>query len=172
MKFWSWAKTTESPYLKDTNRLGDVIAAIQVMATYRYYKLPHDGWADRIAANEDINFRAQRWKKLFKEHPEFFRLDSAGEKASLVWRRQFPKRYDVDTGKLISLEQYEGLTEPKKLRVSRTPLQSSDIKALIDTAVNLHSRALEHQKDRRWWVPLVASAGGGLIGSVVGSLLK
>ena len=37
-----------SPYLNDDNRLGDVIAAIQAMGTYKFYKLSFDNWADRV----------------------------------------------------------------------------------------------------------------------------
>jgi hypothetical protein len=154
--------------LKDSNRLGDVIAAIQAMATYKYYKLSFDGWADRMSADPS---QAPKWKAVFVEHPEFFRLDSAREKASLVWRRQFPKRYHVDSGLVLSNAEYESLTVQEQLRVSRNPLSSMDIKALVDTAVNMHSRALEQQKDRRWWLP-IACAVGGLVGSVAGAMLK
>ncbi|TRU17050.1 MAG: N-carbamoyl-L-amino acid amidohydrolase [Microcystis aeruginosa Ma_MB_F_20061100_S19] len=148
--------------------MGDVIAAIQAMATYKFYKLDFEGWADRISA--DVH-QAEKWRKIFLEHPEFFRLDTAKEKASLVWRRQFPKRYDVDTAQILTNDEYESLTNENKLRVSRIPLSSSDIKALVDTAVNLHSRALEHQKDKRWWIAF-ASAGGGLLGSIIGAWFK
>jgi len=165
---WQKSTTPRSPYLDDSQRLGDVIAAIQAMATYRYYKLSHEDWADRIVADK---VQAAKWRAIFIGHPEFFRLDSAREKASLVWRRQFPKRYSVDTGQVMSHAEYEALSETQKLRISRIPLTSPDIKALVDTAVNLHSRALEHQKDKRWWLAL-AGAAGGLVGSVVGSLLK
>jgi len=156
-----------SPYLYDPNRLGDVIAAIQAMATYKYYKLTFPKWADRISADEK---QADKWKAVFLQHPEFFRLDSAREKASLVWRRQFPKRYDVDTQRVLTNTEYDALSPEKKLRISRTPLSSTDIKAMVDTAVNLHSRALEHQKERRWWTAL-AGGVGGLTGSIVGALL-
>ena len=165
---WSKSASEQSPYLKGSNRLGDVIAAIQAMAVYKYYKLPFSGWADRISADAG---QAERWKSIFVEHPEFFRLDSAREKASLVWRRQFPKRYNVDTCQVLTHAEYEALDDEQFLRISRVPLSSGDIKALVDTAVSLHSRALEHQKDKRWWVAL-ASAAGGLIGAVVGALLK
>jgi len=165
---WKAKKTALSPYLRDANRLGDVIAAIQAMATYKFYKLPFAGWADRMSADET---QAEKWKTVFVEHPEFFRLDSARAKASLVWRRQFPKRYDVDAEKVLTSAEYNALTPTQQLRVSRVPLSSADIKALVDTAVNLHSRALEHQKDRRWWLAL-ASAVGGLVGSIIGALLK
>lgn len=157
-----------SPYLSEPARLGDVIAAIQAMATYKFYKLSHEGWADRIAA--DTN-QSEKWKRLFEQHPEFFRLDSAREKASLVWRRQFPKRFDVDQMRTLTNDEYEALSDAQKLRISRVPLAASDIKTLVDTAVNLHSRALEHQKDKRWWVALT-SALGGLIGSIGGALIK
>lgn len=157
-----------SPYLADPNRLGDVIAAIQAMAVYKFYKLPFSGWADRISADEK---QAERWKAIFLQHPEFFRLDSARAKASLVWRRQFPKRFDVDAERVLSVTEYAALTSEQKVRVSRTPLAPADIKALVDTAVSLHSRALEHEKDKRWWIAL-ASAAGGLIGAIIGALVK
>ena len=168
MQFPWFKGKSPSPYLSEPARLGDVIAAIQVMATYKFYKLSHEAWADRIAADTT---QAGKWKRLFEQHPEFFRLDSAREKASLVWRRQFPKRFDVDEMKVLSNEEYDAFTDSQKLRVSRVPLAASDIKTLIDTAVNLHSRALEHQKDKRWWVAL-ASAVGGLIGSIAGAFIK
>jgi hypothetical protein len=158
----------DSPYLCELNRLGDVIAAIQAMGTYKFYKLSFEDWADRISADRS---QAEKWRGIFEQHPEFFRLDSARAKASLVWRRQFPKRFDVDSASVISSTQFELLTDKQYLRMSRVPLSASDIKSLIDTAVNLHSRALEHQKDKRWWVAL-ASAGGALLGSLVGSLVK
>jgi hypothetical protein len=43
---------------------------------------------------------------------------------------------------------------------------------LIATAVDLHSKALELKQDRRWWIPLVASFIGSLIGTILGFLLK
>lgn len=165
---WRQRSVALSPYLADPNRLGDVIAAIQAMAVYKFYKLSFSGWVDRISADEK---QAEKWRAIFLQHPEFFRLDSARERASLVWRRQFPKRFDVDAERVLSTTEYTALMPDQKSRVSRTPLTPGDIKALVDTAVNLHSRALEHQKDKRWWIAL-ASASGGLIGAVIGALLK
>lgn len=106
LKFWKPKSTALSPYLRDPHRLGDVIAAIQAMVTYRHYKLPCSDWADRMSADEA---QGEKWKTLFLEHPEFFRLDSSKEKASLVWRRQFPKRYDVSESRILTGEEYEAL---------------------------------------------------------------
>lgn len=167
---WQNPRNPSSPYLDDPQRLGDVIAAIQAqaMATYRRYKLSHADWADRIGGDKT---QAAKWCAIFKAHPEFFRLDSGRENASLVWRRQFPRHFSIDTNQVVSLADYEALKEDQKRRFSRNPLTSQDIKALIDTAVNLHSRAVEHRKEKRWWLAL-AGAAGGLMGSLMGSLLK
>ena len=68
---------SKSPYLKD-QRLADVIAAIQAMGTYKYYKLPFAGWSKRITGSEG---KAEEWKAIFIEHPEFFRLNNDEQKS-------------------------------------------------------------------------------------------
>jgi hypothetical protein len=137
------------------------------MSTYKFYKLPFDDWADRI--NGDSS-RGAYWQNIFEEHPEFFRLDGPRQRASLVWRRQYPKRFHVDQERVLTKDEYIALDGDTKERVSRNRLTPADIKTLIDTAINLHARALEEQKERRWWLPL-ASVIGGLIGGVLGALI-
>ena len=137
----------ESPYLTKQGRLGDVIAAIQVMATYKFYKLEFEVWADRLSADRT---RAAHWQQVFEDHPEFFRLDGQRQKASLVWRRQYLKRYSVDALHEFSKEQYDALDEKWKGASFTRATSASDIKTLIDTAINLHSRALEAQKHQQW----------------------
>lgn len=160
-----WSRRLSSPYLRDANRLGDVIAAIQAMGTYKFYKLTFESWADRITG--DVS-DSDHWRSVFEEHPEFFRLDSDRERASLVWRRQYAKRFHVDEERKLTNAEYDALSEPSKARVSRNPLTPDDIRALINTAISLHSRALEDLREKRWWLPL-ASAVGGLVGAIVGA---
>lgn len=50
-------------------------------------------------------------------------------------------------------------------RVSRLPLSSSDISVLVNTAIELHSRALELEKASKWWVTPVAALLGILLGA-------
>lgn len=157
-----------SPYLS-TGRLGDVIAAIQTMAIYKFYKMDFEGWADRISADKS---RAEHWKRVFDEHPEFFRLDGEKKKASLVWRRQYPKRYSVDTLSQISKEEYERLDDSSKARISRVPLSADDIKTLVDTAINLHSRDLELLKHAHWYKHLLFQAAMGILGALIGSFVS
>ncbi|WDE06470.1 N-carbamoyl-L-amino acid amidohydrolase [Thalassomonas viridans] len=155
----------KNPYTENDNRLADVIAAIQVMATYKFYKQDFSEWAKRIEGDET---RGEHWKKVFEQHPEFFRLGGGKKKASLVWRRNYQKLYNVDLEEKVSREAYKNLTDKEKNRYSRIPLSNSDISTLIDTAINLHSREIEHKQDSRWWVAIVS----GLVGVIVGSLIK
>lgn len=153
-----------SPYLKE-NRLADVIAAITTLATYKFYKLDFPGWADRISGSEN---RAAHWEQVFREHPEFFRISSADNKASLVWRRQYPRTYNVDTG--VEEAKPEGQKYLDGERYSRRPLEPTEITALISTAVNLHSRAVEQSNSARWWLPIliaVLAFAGSLVGGVI-----
>jgi len=137
------SKVQKNPYTENDNRLADVIAAIQVMATYKFYKLDFSGWADRIKGNEN---NGDYWKRIFEEHSEFFRLDSRRERGSLVWRINYQKLYNVDKEEKISREQYISLTDEQKLRISRNPLTNSDISTLVNTAINLHSGEIVYKK--------------------------
>jgi len=163
------ARTTSlSPYLSDTRRLADVIAAIQVMGTYKFYWQDFAGWAERISGDAT---QGAYWRHIFEDHPEFFRLDGERQGAALVWRRQYPKRFHVDEERRLSTAEMLELGEVELERVSREPLSAGDIRTLIDTAVDLHSRALDQQKEKRWWLPLV-TAVAALLGAVLGAWLK
>jgi len=160
-----------SPYLAANDRLADVIAAIQAMGTYKFYKLDFSMWADRISGDES---QADHWKAVFEQHPEFFRLDAQREKASLVWRRQHQKRFDVDKEAKITRDEYKSLSKEEQKRVSRMPLHSDELAKLVDTAINLHSRALEHKKEARWFVYVAISligASGGFVGAIIGAVM-
>lgn len=152
----------ESPYLTNENRLADVIAAIQVMGSYKFYKLDFLGWADRIAGTKD----AKKWETVFKEHPEFFRLDVGRTKASLVWRRTFQKDLNVDTKERITKEKLISLSPEETKRISRSVLGNDEIIMLINSAINLHSRALSDKQDKRWWVPVLITIIGFAVGLI------
>lgn len=163
------AAKTKSPYLYGENRLGDVIAAIQVMGSYGYYKLDFEGWAIRISGDKN---KADHWKRVFLEHPEFFRLDTAGVKASLAWRRSYRRRYSVDLQKELSLAEYQDLSNEERARISRIPLSGSDISVLLNTAINLHARAIEQNKEYRWLSSPLFSLLGVVLGVFLGLISK
>ena len=158
-----------SPYLKSEQRLGDVIAAIQAMGIYRYYLGSFKTWAKRISGDEALE---GHWKTVFEEHPEFFRLDAEKEKAGLVLRRQRPKRYDTETGEIITRATYRSLSKEDQKKISREPITPDQISALIDVAIKMHTRASEQARDKRWWIPPSLAFVGALAGALVSALLK
>ena len=159
---------TKSPYLSSGTRLADVIAALTATATYKFYQLPFDGdrgWAYRIAADPS---KASDVKALFREHPEFFRIDRE-KNGSLVWRRQHQKLFDVDRGEEISRTDYEAFTKEQKGRVSRVPLEPTQLATLINAAIELHERAVAQEQSRRWWVTPLVTLGSAFGGAYVGA---
>jgi hypothetical protein len=110
-------------------------------------------------------------EKRFRTAPGILPSRRRTGKSVACWRRQYPKRFHVDLEKHLSVEEYQALHEDQKDRVSREPLNPEDIKALVDTAINLHSRALESEHARKWWIPLASSAIGGLLGAILGVFL-
>lgn len=175
----------KSPYVEQPNRLADVIAAIQVLGTYKFYKLDVRKWARRIrdmsdadgeagsdnqydSGSEQARLNENKWRAVFDEHPEFFRLGDRKNKASLVWRRSYPKLFDTTTLDEIDPEDYRELTKEQKKKVSRKPLTTEQIDLLIRTAIDLHARAIAHMQERRWWI--TALIGGGAIAALVGFL--
>ena len=134
--------------LSDPSRLADAIAAIQAMGTYTFYKLDFNKWSMRISGDTSQH---AHWLKVIVEHPEFFRLNSEKNKASLVLRRNYQRTYHVDRNIELSREERSSLDKQElDKRVSRLPLSNSDIAVLVNIAISLHSRALEQEKESKW----------------------
>jgi hypothetical protein len=152
-----------SPYILDDARLADVIAAIQTLGIYPFYKSDISKWAERISGNAKD---ADHWRRVFEEHPEFFRLSPTDEDCvSLVLRRQRRKRYHTKREELLPFEEFRNLPETEKKKVSREPLNAEQIAALINVAIGMHDRALERQNARRWLVAPLLAFAGGLLGA-------
>ena len=159
-----------SPYLK-SGRLADVIAALQVMGAGQRPEMEMVDWAKELSRS-DVPAEIDRWTRVFSEHPEFFLtyvLHAQGNlKAALRWRYT-NKLYDAKTGKEYTPEEKEKL--PQKQQWDRR-LTSDAVAALMNTAIELHSRAIEELSARRWWVPILAAFlgfFGALIGAFFGS---
>lgn len=156
-----------SPYISNQNRLADLIAAIQVLGTYRFASRNIEKWENRLGRTP---VSATDWKTVFSQHPEFF--TAQGDNISLVWRRSRERNYDTFEKALLSREDATVLaneeSENKESRLSRPPLDTTEISKLIDIAVSLHEREINHAQERRWWVTAVIALLG-LIISVSGS---
>jgi hypothetical protein len=158
-----------SPYLKP-GRLGDILAAIQIMGVSERYRRTLDVWTIFLSGNVDRQTNPEKfaekmkhWQNVFDEHPEFFRPSGAVPGAyALGLRRGLPRRYDISRAKLIDEGEYDRMTEQQQRNITRSPLSLDDIKTLIDIALGLHEEANSRVKDRRWFIQLLIPLAGSV----------
>lgn len=154
--------SSNSPYIRNPNRLADLIAAIQVLGTYRFASRKLEKWEARLGRTP---VSAPDWETVFIQHPEFFTIQD--NNISVVWRRSRERNYDTFTGKLVSRETEMRLEEEEsendEKRLSRPPLNTAEISKLVDIAINLHEREIKHGQERRWWITAVIATVGLII---------
>ena len=157
---------SKSPYIANPNRLSDLIAAIQVLGTYKYASRHLEKWEKRLGRTP---VSAVNWKTVFDQHPEFFTTQESD--VSLVWRRSRERNYDTFARKLLSREDAIELAkednEAHEKRLTRPPLDTIEVSKLVDIAISLHEREIRHAQERRWWITAVVAVVG-LIISVAG----
>jgi len=165
-----------SPYLSE-GRLADVIAALQIMGVGERPENEIKGWAKELSYSES-DIEVARWTAVFTEHPEFFLVYKLrGDetlKSALRWRYT-NKLYDAKTGHEYTPQEKEKLPEKERWLLTTRPLASDAFAALMKTAIELHSRAVEELAASRWWVPLLAAIlgfSGALLGAIIAALWK
>jgi hypothetical protein len=160
----------QSPYIARQQRLADLVAAIQVMGTYRYSGRKVNSWAKILGEKPKS---ADSWLIVFNEHPEFFRagVDDAGFQ-TLALRRAQPRIYNTRTREEMTLEQIQAIPKERRSHISRRPLSSEQILSLVDVAVKLHTQAIARRQELRWWVVMLIGLASSFVGAFVAALIK
>jgi hypothetical protein len=166
----------ESPYLKHSSRLADIITAIQVMGSYqRRASRRIEKWEERLGSPVS----ADSWNEIIKGHPEFFRTREEKDEedkikktlVSLNWRWSFDKNYAPKLNKSLNeneIKKNEAKPKDDRTPITKRPLETSQIDTLINTAIKLHESAHLHKSQKRWWIPVVVPALTAIIGTVLG----
>ncbi len=161
-----------APY-RIPGRLADVIAAIQVMAAAKRPEAKIKHWAYEFDRNRDAA-TMDRWTSVFRDHREFFLTyllpDEEDLKAALRWRYAF-KNFDAESGKEYTPAEIQTLPEKQRWLLTTKPLTGDQIQTLLNTAIGLHTRAMEELRESRWWVPIFAALLG-FVGALLGALLS
>ncbi|MGH6837694.1 MAG: hypothetical protein ACREDT_02605 [Methylocella sp.] len=163
----------ESPYLKTEQRLADVIAAIQAMASNEACERESEGWADVISGDRS---KGSYWRAIFDDHGELFRSTEKNGSAnrqkfySLIARRALP-HFNKITNQVVYYEVYKRLTasmspEEKRETFNRPQLSDTQIKVLLDIAVSLHTKAFDGRRDWRWWIAPAAAFLASLLSAM------
>jgi hypothetical protein len=153
----------QSPYLTHHSRLADIVAALQVLGTYKFASRKPPEWENSIGRAPTS---ANNWLQVFSEHPEFFRIRD--EWVSLVWRRSSERVFDTRSGQELPKETVDAMTDEERKKISRAPLSAEQVTALIEVAIKLQTQAITRRAELRWWVPLLI----GAIGIAIGALIK
>lgn len=156
----------DSPYLRNRHRLADVLAALQVMGAYTWASRKVSAWEDKLGAPKSSN----SWLEIFDEHPEFFRV--SGEWISLRWRHGYDRNFSPTASRELTSTEIAKLPSDEKDDLTRKALESDQIEALMNTAIELHNRAIAHSQERRWLTPLLFALLGTIIGVVLQAALK
>jgi hypothetical protein len=159
-------RTSDSPYLSNGRRLADVLAAIQVMGAYTFSGRKYDSWVEKLG--EPLS--ATTWNLVFAEHPEFFSVSD--EWVSLRWRHGYDRTYSHEQVRDLTRDEIAQLTDDQRAKLTRKPLTSDQIEALMNTAIELHSREVAYQQERRWLSPLLFGLLGVVLGAVLQAALK
>jgi len=146
--------------------LADVLAAIQVLGAYTFASRKYESWVEKLGDPQS----AMGWDLIFAEHPEFFRV--SGEWVSLRWRHGYDRTYSHEQARDLTHAEISNLTDDERGKLTRRPLTSDQIEALMKTAIELHSREVAHQQERRWLTPLLFALLGIILGAVLQSALK
>lgn len=156
-------ESPRSPYLLD-HRLADILAAIPVLATHKWATRSPEQWAASLGQP----LSADSWLEVFKQHPEFFRINDEGQVTSR-WRHGYDRNVSVSLGRELTDRELQELPEGQaKGDLTRRPLEASQIESLLKTAIELHARGVAHAQEKRWLTPLLFA----LLGTVVGAVLQ
>lgn len=173
------SKKMESPYLSNHYRLADIIAALQIMGSYKFASRKWDDWENQLDKPKSAN----NWLLVFKEHPEFFRVSHPDrfkkEWVSLRWRHGYDKNYWIEENRELSEEELQKLEVigneiETPLSITRKTLDSSQIESLINTAIELHGRAIAYKAEKRWLLPFIIgiiTAIGAFVGTILAAII-
>jgi hypothetical protein len=156
----------ENPYLKP-DRLSAIIAAIQAMSTAPWGGGTIDRWVRELEAKERSGDSRGDWIQVFEDHPEFFTVYAAAGnqvRYGLRWRYAAPITYDTQLNRDVPPEELAGIPKDDAFyeRYTRRPLTADQVGVLLNTAIELHTRALAQQEARHWYLPLVSAVVAGL----------
>jgi hypothetical protein len=170
----------------EKDRLANVIAAIQTMGVADRPSGTLNRWVAELEASEELTSdqldqspikfaERKKWQALFEQHPEFFKTYTLrGElRVLLRWRYAESIKNEAndapngknDADKSNSEESDDGTVPPGK------PLTADQIQVLINTAIEMHAKAVGGEQASDRFQPLLMTIIGAALGTLaVGTL--
>ncbi len=106
-----------SPYLGSSARLADILAAIQVMGSYPWATRDESKWQEKLGSP----LSGVSWVTVFKEHPEFFRVNEEGG-ITLRWRHGYDRIYRATEQRELPVTELAALSEQDRKDLTSSTL--------------------------------------------------
>jgi len=177
----------KSHYL-ETDRLANVIAAIQMMAVADRPSATLNRWVAELEASEELTSdqldqspikfaERKKWQTVFEQHPEFFKTYTLRGEPRVLLRWRFSESIKRDANGAASgkdsAEKNKDSAEKKETDAAQTskPLNADQIQVLINTAIGMHAKEVAAERAPEQFKPLLMAIVGAALGTVAGGLI-
>jgi hypothetical protein len=177
----------KSHYL-ETDRLPNVIAAIQTMAVAERPSATLNRWVAELEASEELTSdqldqspikfaERKKWQTVFEQHPEFFKTYTLRGEPRVLLRWRFSESIKRDANGAASgkdsAEKNNDSAEKKESDAVQAgkPLNADQIQVLINTAIGMHAKEVAGERAPEQFKPLLMAIVGAALGTVAGGLI-
>jgi hypothetical protein len=175
----------------ETDRLANVIAAIQAMGVADRPSGTLNRWVAELEASEELTSEQleqppikfaerKKWQTVFEQHPEFFKSYTLrGEPRVLLrWRYAESLKSEANgaaNGKHSQdkeKDEEDGGDKPgSNAEPPSKPLTADQIQVLISTAIEMHAKEVAGEQNPDKFRPLYMAIVGATLGTVAGGII-
>ena len=170
----------KSHYL-ETDRLANVIAAIQTMAVAERPSATLNRWVAELEASEELTSdqldqspikfaERKKWQTVFEQHPEFFKTYTLRGEPRVLLRWRFSESIKRDANGAASGKDSAAKSESDAAQTGK-PLNADQIQVLINTAIGMHAKEVAGERAPEHFKPLLMAIVGAALGTVAGGLI-
>jgi hypothetical protein len=173
----------KSHYL-ETDRLANVIAAIQTMAVADRPSATLNRWVAELEASEELTSdqldqspikfaERKKWQAVFEQHPEFFKTYTLRGEPRVLLRWRFSESIKRDANGAANGKDSAEKSEKSESDAVQTsnPLNADQIQVLINTAIGMHAKEVAGERAPEQFKPLLMLIVGAALGTLAGGLI-
>jgi hypothetical protein len=169
-----------SHYL-EKDRLANLIAAIQIMALADRPSGTLNRWVAELEASEELTAQQldkspvkfaerKKWQTVFEQHPEFFKTYTLRGEPRVLLRWRYAETLKNGANGKTAPDATDNDDDEAELSPSK-PLTADQIQVLINTAIGLHAKEAEAERNPDKFRPLLMATIGAGLGTLAGGII-
>jgi hypothetical protein len=173
----------KSHYL-EKDRLANVIAAIQILGVSDRSSGTLNRWVAELEASEELTAEQlntspikfaerKKWSTVFEQHPEFFKTYTLRGEPRVLLRLRYAQsaNFMPKNGAASATPEAKPEGAEESGSIASKPLTADQIEVLINTAIELHDRAVEADRGPERFRPFLMATIGAVLGTVAGGAI-